>query len=63
MSYHIVCLRYDKQETVDLVKAFMMYVSSEEGQAAAAASAGSAPLTPEVRAEIRESVDAIGLGL
>ena len=45
VSYHIVCLQYDSQEKVDLVKAFMTYVGSDEGQAAAAEAAGSAPLS------------------
>jgi len=61
VSYHIVCLQYDSQEKVDLVKAFMSYVGSDEGQAAAAESAGSAPLTPEVQAEVQNSIDQISL--
>jgi phosphate transport system substrate-binding protein len=59
VSYHIVCLQYDSQETVDLVKAFMAYVSSDEGQAASAESAGSAPLSDDVQADILESINAI----
>ena len=59
VSYHIVCLQYDSQETVDLVKAFMTYVGSDEGQAASAESAGSAPISPEVQAEIQNSIDQI----
>lgn len=61
VSYHIVCLEYDTQEEVDLVKAFMTYVGSEAGQAASAASAGSAPISAEVRAEILTSIDQISL--
>ncbi|MFN3255786.1 MAG: phosphate ABC transporter substrate-binding protein PstS [Ilumatobacter sp.] len=61
VSYHIVCLEYSSQEEVDLVKAFMTYVGSEEGQAASAASAGSAPISPEVRADILASIDAISV--
>jgi phosphate transport system substrate-binding protein len=59
VSYHIVCLQYDSQEKVDLVKAFMTYVGSDEGQAAAAASAGAAPISPEVQAEILNSINQI----
>lgn len=62
VSYHIVCLQYDDQETVDLVKAFMTYVSSDEGQAASAASAGSAPISAEVQAAIQNSIAQISLG-
>jgi phosphate transport system substrate-binding protein len=62
VSYHIVCLQYDSRETVDLVKAFMTYVGSDEGQAAAAAAAGSAPLSPEVQREVARAVEAISVG-
>jgi phosphate transport system substrate-binding protein len=61
VSYHIVCLQYDSQETVDLVKAFMTYVGSDEGQAAAAESAGAAPISPEVQAEILDSIAQISV--
>ncbi|MGA7756202.1 MAG: phosphate ABC transporter substrate-binding protein PstS [Ilumatobacteraceae bacterium] len=61
VSYHIVCLQYDSQETVDLVKAFMAYVGSDEGQAASAESAGSAPISAEVQAEIQNTVDQISV--
>ena len=61
VSYHIVCLEYDTQEEVDLVRAFMTYVGSEAGQAASQASAGSAPISPEVREEILVSIDQISL--
>lgn len=59
VSYHIVCLQYEDQETVDLVKAFMTYVGSEQGQADGAAAAGSAPISDEVRSEILVSLDQI----
>ena len=62
VSYHIVCLQYDNQETVDLVKSFMTYVGSEQGQADASAAAGSAPISAEVRADIQTSIDAISVG-
>lgn len=61
VSYHIVCLEYDNQEELDLVKAFMTYIGSEAGQAASGASAGSAPISAEVSAEIFASIDAISL--
>lgn len=61
VSYHIVCLQYDSQETVDLVKAFMTYVGSDEGQAAAAESAGSAPISAEIQAEIQTAIDQISV--
>ena len=61
VSYHIVCLEYDDQETVDLVKAFMTFVSSDEGQQASQATAGSAPISDEVQAEIANSIAAISV--
>ena len=59
VSYHIVCLEYDDQETVDLVKSFMTYIGSPEGQQASADSAGSAPISDEVSQEILVSIDQI----
>ena len=56
-----MCLEYESQEDVDLVKAFMTYVGSEDGQAASAGSAGSAPISQEVRDEIATSIDAIAV--
>ena len=43
-SYLIACPTYDDQAKADLVKGFLTYVLSEEGQQAAADEAGSAPL-------------------
>lgn len=61
VSYHIVCLQYETQEEVDLVQAFMKFVGSEAGQAASAASAGSAPISDEVRADILTSIEQISV--
>ena len=61
VSYHIVCLDYEDQATADLVKAFMTYVGSAEGQAASAESAGSAPISDDFRAQVAEVIDAIGV--
>jgi phosphate transport system substrate-binding protein len=61
VSYHIVCLQYDSQETADLVKAFMTYVGSAEGQEAAAAAAGSAPISPDVQSQLEEAINQISV--
>lgn len=61
VSYHIVCQEYDSQEKADLVKAFMTYVSSEEGQQAAAEAAGSAPISDEIRQQMAPAIDSIGV--
>ena len=62
VSYHIGCVQYEEQETADLVKAFMGYVISEEGQQAAAEAAGSAPISDALREQAQGAVDAITAG-
>jgi phosphate transport system substrate-binding protein len=62
VSYHIVCLKYDDPAKADLVKAFMGYVGSSAGQAAAAKAAGSAPMTAELMKQVATSVDQISAG-
>lgn len=62
VSYHVVCLQYTDQATADLVKAFMTYVGSPDGQAAAAETAGSAPLSDEVLAQVEAAVQQISAG-
>jgi len=59
VSYHIGCVQYEDQETAALVKAFMGYAVSEQGQLAAAQGAGSAPISAALREEGQSAVDAI----
>jgi phosphate transport system substrate-binding protein len=59
VSYQIGCMEYDEQETADLVKDFMTYVASEEGQQAAADAAGSAPINDTLREQAQAAIDAI----
>lgn len=59
VSYHLVCSTYADQATVDMVKAWENYVVSEDGQAAAAESAGSAPISEDLRTQITEILDTI----
>ncbi len=61
VSYHIVCLDYDSQETADLVKAFMQYAGSDEGQADAAAEAGNAPISDSLQEQLQAVYDEIGV--
>jgi len=44
-SYLLACQKYSDSGTADMVKGYLTYVVSPEGQKAAAAAAGSAPLT------------------
>ena len=59
VSYHVGCTTYEDQLTADLVADFMSYVVSEEGQAAAAEVAGSAPISDALREQARTAIDAI----
>jgi phosphate transport system substrate-binding protein len=59
VSFHILCSSYDKQETVDLVKAFENYVVSETGQQAAADAAKSAPLSKTLQDKALKSIESI----
>jgi phosphate transport system substrate-binding protein len=58
-SYLIACQHYDDAATADLVKGYLGYVLSDEGQSTAADNAGSAPLDPEVQSEAAAIVDKI----
>ncbi|WNV75087.1 phosphate ABC transporter substrate-binding protein PstS [Geodermatophilus sp. DSM 44513] len=62
VSYLVGCLTYPEQETADLAKDFMTYVVSEEGQQAAAESAGSAPISDTLRQQSQSAIDAISAG-
>jgi phosphate transport system substrate-binding protein len=62
VSYLMACTQYDSAEEGALVKGFVAYVVSPEGQQAAAQNAGSAPLSDALRAKLRPSVDAIAAG-
>jgi phosphate transport system substrate-binding protein len=59
VSYQVGCIEYDDQETADLVKDFLGYLISEDGQQAAAESSGSAPISDALREEGQSAVDAI----
>ena len=51
MSYLIGCNDYNDDSVVDLVKGYVSYVMSEEGQLAAQANAGNAPVSANTRAQ------------
>jgi phosphate transport system substrate-binding protein len=59
-SYEVACPSYDDQATGDIVKGFLSYMISEEGQKAAAANAFSAPLPAAVATKAQAIVDRIG---
>jgi phosphate transport system substrate-binding protein len=59
LSYAVACPTYDDQAKADLVKAYLTYITSVEGQQAAAESAGSAPLSQTLLDQIAPVVEGI----
>jgi phosphate transport system substrate-binding protein len=59
LSYELACTQYDDANTAELVKAFLGYLISPEGQQVAAENAGSAPISESVRSQAQQAVDAI----
>ena len=58
-SYLLACQEYEDQATADLVKGYLSYVISDEGQELAAQDAGAAPLSDELQAEVQGIIDGI----
>jgi phosphate transport system substrate-binding protein len=59
VSYHVWCTTYDDPEKIELIKTFAEYVLSPEGQAAAAESAKSAPISERLSEQAIRSVERI----
>ncbi len=59
ISYSIVCSTYSDANDAAMVKAFVGYQASSQGQEIAAQAAGSSPLSDTLRSEITTSLDAI----
>jgi phosphate transport system substrate-binding protein len=62
VSYEIACTQYDDANKAALVKGYLSYMVSPEGQQAAQSNAGSAPLSQEVTDLITPAVESIGAG-
>ncbi|MBA2522302.1 MAG: phosphate ABC transporter substrate-binding protein PstS [Solirubrobacterales bacterium] len=60
VSYESACTAYDNSTDGPIVKGYLDYVISAEGQDAAASNAGSAPISEKLRGQIQPAVDAIG---
>lgn len=58
-SYLIACQTYEDANTADLVKGYLSYIVSDEGQDAAAKTAGSAPLPDSLQEEATGIVENI----
>ncbi|MGH3704025.1 MAG: phosphate ABC transporter substrate-binding protein PstS [Agromyces sp.] len=59
VSYLIACGQYEDPANVDLVKGYLSYIASPEGQEVAAADAGSAPISDTLREKITAAIDSI----
>ncbi len=59
VSYLITCQDYQDDETAALVKAYVGYVASEEGQAEAESTAGIAPLSSMVSEQVSTAIESI----
>jgi phosphate transport system substrate-binding protein len=62
VSYLLACTKYGSASEAGVVKGFLEYVISPEGQEAAAENAGSAPLSPALTKKITPAVEAIEAG-
>jgi phosphate transport system substrate-binding protein len=62
VSYQIACARYADQAQANLVKGFLTYTTSADGQQAAAKAAGSAPLPDALRSQLTPAVTGISAG-
>ena len=59
VSYEIACSSYEDAARANLVKDFLHYVVSEEGQAAASDAAGSASISSDLRTKANALIDTI----
>jgi len=59
VSYVIVCQDYKDQATAQLVKSYIGYIASNDGQQTASSAAGSAPLPASLQAKVLAAVASI----
>ena len=59
VSYMIACEEYTDAAVTPVVKAFLQYIASAEGQDAAAAAAGNAPISDSLREKVNAAIDLI----
>src|SRR5690606_5993602 len=62
VSYLIGCEQYEDENTAALVKAYFQYMASAEGQTAAEANAGNAPISDGLREQALAAIDLIQAG-
>jgi len=59
VSYLVGCEEYKDAANAELVKAYFSYIVSEDGQKVAAESAGSAPISNDLRSKVQVAIDSI----
>ncbi len=59
VSYQVACQKYEDAAQGELVKGWLTYVTSEEGQKASAEAAGSAPFSEEFTEKVKAAIDTI----
>ena len=62
VSYLMACSKYPDTATADVVKSYLSYVVSADGQKVAADTAGAAPLSESLRNQITPAIGAIAGG-
>jgi len=60
VSYSLACKTYEDEAQGELVRSFLEYIASEDGQAASEESAGSAPISEELRTDVIAQLEQIG---
>jgi phosphate transport system substrate-binding protein len=59
VSYMIACQEYADAEVAPIVKSYLEYIASPEGQDAAAEAAGSAPISDTLREQVNSAIELI----
>ncbi|MCY7341300.1 MAG: phosphate ABC transporter substrate-binding protein PstS [Pseudonocardia sp.] len=59
VSYTVACTQYADAAVADTVKSYLNYIASSEGQAAASANAGNAPISDTQRTKFQPAIDAV----
>ncbi|GGH43466.1 phosphate ABC transporter substrate-binding protein PstS [Microbacterium album] len=59
VSYLIGCVEYEDPNVAQIVKEYFSYIASAEGQDAAAANAGNAPISDGLRSQVMAAIDLI----
>lgn len=59
VAYALVCEEYKDAKQGELVKEYLTYIISAEGQKSASSTAGNAPLSSEMEANVKAAIDSI----